>query len=91
MLSKRGLYPTLGGKIKQKAANSSKEHFEQKFNITDGKSISGTELDALLWIMFYSDGQMSLFEISKKIGFPLNILKNIAEILCKQNLLEKIT
>jgi len=91
MLSKRGLYPTLGGKIKQKAANSSKEHFEQKFTITNGKSLSGTELDALLWVMFYSDGQMSLFEISKKTGFPLNILRNIAEILCKQNLLEKIT
>lgn len=91
MLSKRNLYPTLGGKIKQKAANSSTEHFEQKFNITDGKSLSGTELDAILWVMFYSDGQMSLFDISKKIGFPLNILRNIAEILCKKNLLEKIT
>lgn len=91
MLSKRDLYPTLGGKIKQKAADRSKDHFEQKFNMTDGKSLSGTELDAILWVMFYSDGQTSLFEISEKIGFPLNVLKNIAEILCKQNLLEKIT
>jgi|TARA_B110000495_G_scaffold203808_1_gene229671 aminopeptidase-like protein len=90
MLSKRGLYPTLGGKIKQKAADSSKDHFEQKYNTSNGESISGTELDAIIWMMFYSDGQMSLLEISKKIGFPLNILRDTAEKLCKNNLLEKI-
>ncbi len=91
MLSKRGLYPTLGGKIKQKAADSFKNHFEQKYNTTNGKSLSGKELDAIVWVMFYSDGQTSLLEISEKIDFPLNILRNTAEILCKHNLLEKIT
>lgn len=90
MLSKRGLYPTLGGKIKQKAADSSKDHSEQKFSIMDGKSLSGTELDAILWVMFYSDGQTPLLEISKKTSFSLSLLIDTAEMLCKHDLLEKI-
>jgi aminopeptidase-like protein len=90
MLSKRGLYPTLGGKIKQKAADDSKDHSEQKFNMMDGKSLSGMELDAILWVMFYGDGQTSLAEISEKTSFPLTVLNNTAKMLCEYNLLVKI-
>jgi aminopeptidase-like protein len=57
MLGKRGLYPTLGGAIRQQAATSAAVDTARAD--TDGNSFSiiyGNELDAILWLLFYLDG-----------------------------------
>jgi aminopeptidase-like protein len=49
MLSKHGLYPTLGGSKVPKAGDTS-------------------DLDLMLWLLFYSDGKTPLSHIAKKLG-----------------------
>ncbi len=91
MLSKRGIYPTIGGKIKQSAYDFNKEHKERSYNINKGKDIRGEMIDAILWIMFYSDGKMSLTQIAEKTGFSIELLEETAQELNKHKLLEKIS
>lgn len=90
MLSKRGIYPTLGGKIKQSADDFSREHKKREYKISNQKFISGETIDAILWIMFYSDGKHSLEKIAEKTGFTLKILEEASKQLTKHKLLEKL-
>lgn len=66
MLSKRNLYPKLGGHILP-------------------KNIKNTNL--LLWILFYSDGLTSTYEISKKTKYNQKEIEKISENLKKLKLL----
>jgi len=74
MLGKRGLYPQLGGAIRQSAAGAA----------------YGNELDAIRWLMFYSDGQTPLLDIAEKTGFPLRQLHEVAQKLVAGGLLELV-
>ena len=58
MLSKRNLYPKLGGHILP-------------------KNIKNTNL--LLWILFYSDGLTSTYEISKKTKYNQKEIEKISK------------
>lgn len=91
MLSKRGLHPTVGGKIKQKAFNFKTNHEQRNYNISDElNDHSGSEIDAIGWLMFLGDGMTSLQEISEKSRLDLNLLEKTAEKLVKNQLLERI-
>jgi len=47
------------------------------------------ELDLTLWLLFYCDGQISLFEIAEKLGIDIHILYTTAEKLFQKNLLKR--
>lgn len=76
-LGRRGLYPPLGG-FQKTGAGTPREQ----------KIVS--ELDAIRWLMFMSDGETSLLAIAERSGLPLRDLYQTAEKLQKHKLL-KIT
>ncbi len=88
MLSKRGLYPTIGGKIKQQVENIETEHLQRNYKIDKNTVTSGTELDSIGWLMLLSDGMTSISDISKRIKISEDILKKVAQKLVSHNLLK---
>ena len=89
MLGKHDLIPKIGGQINQKAVDFKKEHSEREYRISAEDTIYGNELDAVLWIMFYSDGQTSLLDIAEKTKLPVKQVYETAERLKKHGLLDK--
>lgn len=47
-----------------------------------------SELDVRLWLLFLSDGDTSLFKISKRTGLPLEALHHSAQVLMQKGILE---
>lgn len=90
MFGKRGLYPRLGGSIKQRAADLQREHHEREYAIEIDTSIYGNALDALRWTMFYSDGNTSLLDLAEKVAMPVRQLYESAETLQEHGLLARI-
>lgn len=89
MLGKRGLYPKMGGAIKQKVADSF-VHGERRYAVDAGNIIFGNELDAIRWVLFYADGQTSLLDLAERIGLPMVQLYDVAGKLAAGGLLEEI-
>lgn len=90
MLGKRGLYPAMGGSIKQRAADLKTEHHKRQYAIGDGRTTYGNELDAIRWVMFYGDGATSLLQLAEKAGFPMYQLYETAEKLRQHGLVERL-
>ena len=90
MLSKRGLYPTIGGHIMQKPFKNNDDHMQTNYSIDNDKENLGIEIDAISWLMFYADEKTSVEMISKKSKLPITILKKTIEKLKKYNLIEEI-
>ncbi len=90
MLGKRGLYPNIGGSISQKAVNLNQDHLKREYRISEDNIIYGSELDSIRWVMFFSDGKMSLLDIAERSGFPLKQLYQTAEKLEQHKLLERV-
>jgi len=90
MLGKRGLYPNIGGSIKQKAADLSTRHGDRRYEVSPEHILYGNELDAIRWILFYSDGQTSLLDIAEKSNLPMQQLFEIAERLVEHEMLEEV-
>jgi len=89
MLGKRGLYPQIGGHIRQKAANGEPNHAVSRF--TDQHSLMyANEMDVIGWLMFYSDGKTSLLDIAERTKFPLKQIFDVADTLTKNGLLELV-
>lgn len=90
MLGRRGLYPPLGGTIKQRVADPERPHEARAYDLGDGggKTISGNRLDAMLWTMFYGDGETSLLDIARRTGLPVSALAEAAAVLQEHGLLE---
>jgi aminopeptidase-like protein len=88
MLGKRGLYPKLGGAIKQKAAEAT-THSERDHAVGEGETSYGSELDAIRWLLFYADGQAPLIDIAEKTGLPMRQLHEVAQKLVAGRLLEE--
>jgi aminopeptidase-like protein len=88
MLGKRGLYPQTGGSIQQSAV--SRRHAERRYQIAESAAALGSELDAIRWLMFLSDGATSLLRIAEKTGLPMRQLYEAAERLRAHGLLERI-
>ncbi len=89
MLGKRGLYPRSGGLIKQSVTDKN-SHYERKYDFPSELISKGIELDAIRWLLFYGDGNHSLFDISEKTQIPIDILDRVALLLCQEGLLTKM-
>ena len=88
MLSKRGLYPTIGGQIEQKAIDFKKNHRSRNYgNIFEQEKHLGEEIDAISWIMFYADDMTTIKEISKKSGLSQELLQKVSKILVTSGLI----
>lgn len=80
MLGKRNLYASIGGQYKNKTSTLEKLKEKNEEQILDG----------ILWILFYSDCENTLEDISLKCKIPINILINAKKILLKHNLIEMV-
>lgn len=89
ILGKRGLYPQMGGAIKQKAV-SAEFHAERGYVVDAGNILYGNELDAIRWVLFYADGQTPLLEVAEQTGLPMKQLHQVAEKLKATGLLEEV-
>lgn len=90
MLSKRGLYPTIGGHLNQKALGFNTDLRVGVNSVSDGDTLHGEDIDAMLWVMFYSDGVFSLLDISEKTGLSLKRLHGAATNLHLKGLLDEV-
>jgi len=88
MLGKRNLYPKIGGQLKQPADNIEKAAEKRQYDTKQGARIQQSLLDAILWMMFYSDGTASVLDISKATGLPMRLLDKAARQLTEKGLLE---
>lgn len=77
MLSKRELYPKIGGGINQKS---------NKKSINPQQKIS----EAISWILFYSDGETSLSDIQQLTKIPIQILEKSIKILIEKKLIVEV-
>lgn len=85
-LGKRGLYPTTGGTIHQPAADSSMPHRRRTYQ-SNSDGVTGSLLDALRWILFYSDGSNSILDIAEKTNISMTTLNTAANMLLEAQLL----
>jgi aminopeptidase-like protein len=54
-----------------------------------GKDRELSEVDIMLWLLFYCDGKNSLYKISRLIDLDINILYEISNKLVNKNILSK--
>jgi aminopeptidase-like protein len=59
------------------------------YRSTGGESI-GTEINARLWVLNFSDGENTLLDIAERSGLPFVTINNAAELLCQGGLLSPI-
>jgi Fic family protein len=78
MLSKRGLYPSIGGSLKH-----SKSTFQSMLENEEN-------LDLLLNTLFFSDGYMTIEQIAIKSNLSEKKIYECSKTLVQLNLLEKI-
>lgn len=80
-LGKRGLYPNIGGTIKQTA--------NKKNRLSKGNSylIRNNDLDAFHWIMHLADGTKSIEQISKISGIKLKDINHSLNIFKEKKLI----
>jgi aminopeptidase-like protein len=60
------------------------------YRSTGGESI-GSEINARLWVLNFSDGEHSLLDIAERSGLPFSVISDAAEMLCASGLLAKTT
>ena len=75
MLSKRGLYPELGGAL---------------FQPSDFSKNNSYDIELLSTILFYSDSNTTVEQISDKSGFSKSEIEQISEKLVTVNLLKRV-
>jgi len=91
MLGKRGLYPSMGGNQKQKVAKIKKKFFASTdLGLDEGVSQTA-QIEAMLWLMFYSDGQTQLIDIAEKTKISVGLLSSKAKLLIEKGLLEQVS
>ena len=88
MLGKRGLYPQMGGSIRQTAAEQAASPAEREYVVSEGRIARGSELDAIRWLMFWGDGRTTIFEIAERTGLPVGQLVEVAARLVEHGLLK---
>jgi len=87
-LGKRGLYPKIGGQIKQNTSIFSVSE-EKKYQLNLTETITQKDIDLIGWLMFDCDGQTSLLDIAENRGFSIQDLYNAAEKLKSKRLIEE--
>jgi aminopeptidase-like protein len=56
------------------------------YRSTGGESI-GTEVNARLWVLNFSDGEHSLLDIAERAGLPFSVISDAADTLRENGLL----
>jgi aminopeptidase-like protein len=56
------------------------------YRSTGGESI-GTEINARLWVLNFSDGEHFLLDIAERSGLPFSVISDAANTLCESGLL----
>lgn len=59
------------------------------YQSTGGEAI-GTEVNARLWVLNFSDSDHSLLDIAERAGLPFSTISSAAEVLCRSGLLAPI-
>ena len=77
-LGTRGLYPKLGGAIKQSNNNSSAPNTIEN------------QIDAITWIMFLADGNMDLLEMAERSGVLFSHLYDASQKLLEHGLIKEL-
>jgi aminopeptidase-like protein len=90
MLGRRGLYPQTGGSIRQAAGQAETHHAERGYDVSEGRIVRGSELDAIRWLLFLGDGKTTLLEIAERTALPVAQLHHTAQRLCEHGLLERM-
>lgn len=78
MLGKRGLYPSVGGQIKQQANKEKNNHEWDRV------------LPAINWLMYLSNGENSLLDIAEITSLEFDLISDTADLLKDNKLLERI-
>jgi len=79
MLGKRGLYPSIGGQLKQ---NSNKDN-----NDDDNSEIT---LSAINWLMYLCDGKNDILDIAERTNLNFDLVSDVAQLLEKNKLLKRL-
>lgn len=80
-LERFGLYSREMGRPQEKNPESLRD-----FRVTEPNY--GSNTDAILWLMFYGDGNHSLMDISEATGFPMKQLYEQAQVLIEKGILK---
>ncbi len=86
MLGRRGLYPNLGGAVRQRPA---KGHQGDGYDLDAGHRLQSRTLDAMFWTLFWADGTATLLDIEEQTGIPMAALHSAATTLVQAGLLTK--
>jgi aminopeptidase-like protein len=89
MLGKRNLYPKIGGAIEQNVGGA-RDHSSTIYDCSPERVITGEDLDAMGWLMFYSDGSASLLDIAERTRLPMRLLHMTAQRLTECALLAEV-
>ena len=78
MLGKRGLYPSIGGQLKQ---NSNKDNDDDNSERT---------LSAINWLMYLCDGKNDILDIAERTDLNFDLVSDVAQLLEKNKLLKRL-
>ena len=88
-LGGRGLYPTVGGSMKQGAHKENKSGSKNRlFNFDTQIEVRGEHLDQFRWLMHLADGEHSNFDIANKSEMDLQIVNEAIALFYQKGLIE---
>lgn len=88
-LGGRGLYPSVGGAMKQGAHQENQGGSENRlFNFDTQIEVKGEHLDQFRWLMHLADGDHSNFDIAKKSQMDLKVVNESIALFYQKGLIE---
>jgi aminopeptidase-like protein len=88
-LTKHELYSTIGVTINN-LLDTDLQHTKKEYLTLQDFKITGKDIDIILWLMFYGDGENNLLKISNKVKINIYDLYRVAKILTKLKLLKEL-
>jgi aminopeptidase-like protein len=58
--------------------------------LTSPETYAKTELDLILWLLFYCDGKRTMFDLSTELSSSIELIYSIAKELERRNILKKV-
>jgi len=88
-LGKRGLYPNVGGSLKQPTCSVSSGPLDSTSLIHEGDiQLTHDHMDAFYWVMHCADGSYSNIDIARRSELPLKLINDVISLFLRNNLLE---
>lgn len=88
-LGKYGLYPGMGGAVSQPGFLGGKDHTSHDYSINQEEQSTGTQLDAMGWLMHLCDGSHSLLDIADQACQELEDIYQAARKMEESGLLKE--